>query len=64
MIDDEVDSAQAATNGGIETTFSTKDVKITTTSITVSSIVNRLKHQEIDLQPDFQRKGNLWNKKR
>ena len=51
-------------DGDIETPFSTKDVKITTTLITVSSIVNRLSHNEIDLQPDFQRKGGLWDKKR
>jgi len=51
-------------NGDIETPFSTKDVKITTTPITVSSIVNRLSHDEIDLQPDFQRKANLWDNKK
>lgn len=54
----------ALDNGDIETPFSTKDVKITTTPITVSSIVNRLSHDEIDLQPDFQRKGGLWDKKK
>lgn len=61
--EEEIESFDTA-NGYIETPFSTKDVKITTTPITVSSIVNRLKHDEIDLQPDFQRKAGLWDKKK
>lgn len=50
-------------DGHIDSPFSTKDIKITNAVISLSSIVDRLKHNEIDLNPDFQRNANLWNKK-
>uniref|UniRef100_UPI000C83D35B DUF262 domain-containing protein n=1 Tax=Vibrio splendidus TaxID=29497 RepID=UPI000C83D35B len=41
--------------------FSTKDVKVNTQTISLSSLVNRLTYNEIDLQPSFQRKSDLWS---
>lgn len=47
--------------GEIQHPFSTKDIKITNAIISLSSIVTRLQHGEIDLNPDFQRNADLWN---
>ncbi|WP_421847789.1 DUF262 domain-containing protein [Marinomonas sp.] len=44
----------------INSPFSTKDIKVSTQTIALSSLVNRLQYEEIDLQPNFQRKGDLW----
>jgi hypothetical protein len=38
----------------------TKDTKIVTQTIQLSTLIERLKHDEIDLQPGFQRKSGLW----
>lgn len=40
--------------------FSTDNVKINIVTISLSSLINRMKHNEIDLNPDFQRNSNLW----
>ncbi|MCG3718277.1 DUF262 domain-containing protein [Aliarcobacter butzleri] len=44
--------------------FSTKDIKVTNATIALSSLINRLEHNEIDLNPEFQRNDNLWNRKK
>ncbi len=54
LIEDEV------LEGNIQSPFATKDIKITNAVISLSSIINRLEHNEIDLNPDFQRNANLW----
>ncbi|MDQ6961743.1 MAG: DUF262 domain-containing protein [Mariprofundaceae bacterium] len=41
--------------------FSTKDIKITNAQILLPSLIRRLDHDEIDLNPDFQRHANLWD---
>ena len=41
--------------------FDTRNIKISNVVITLDNIVKRLIHDEIDLNPDFQRNGNLWN---
>jgi len=46
------------------TPFSTKDIKITNASITLFSLLNRLKYDEIDLNPSFRKDTPLWNKKK
>ena len=50
-------------DGHVVNPFSTKDIKITNATIALSSLIARLEHEEIDLNPDFQRNGNLWNRK-
>lgn len=44
----------------IKEPFDPKDINITVEPKTMDNLVQRLKHNEIDLDPDFQRKGNLW----
>lgn len=41
--------------------FDTRNIKISNVVITLDNIVKRLIHNEIDLNPDFQRNENLWN---
>jgi len=41
--------------------FSTKDIKITNAPITLFSLIDKLKYNEIDLNPDFQRNADLWD---
>ena len=57
----EEDKVESETNGYITNPFSTKDIKITNQVFALPSLVNRLEHNEIDLNPDFQRHGNLWS---
>ncbi len=57
----ENDKIENETNGYITNPFSTKDIKITNQVFALPSLVNRLEHNEIDLNPDFQRHGNLWS---
>ncbi len=42
--------------------FSTKDIKITNAVVLLPSLVNRIKHDEIE-NPAFQRNSDLWNSK-
>ena len=44
--------------------FSTKDIKITNAPITLFSLIDKLKFDEIDLNPDFQRNADLWDNAR
>lgn len=43
--------------------FDPKQVDIVPRTMVISNIVDRLKFGGIDLQPDYQRHGNLWNEK-
>jgi len=60
-IEIEEDKVKTLTDGYITNPFSTKDIKITNAVISLSSLINRLEFEEIDLNPDFQRHANLWN---
>lgn len=44
--------------------FCTKNIKINPVPVTLDNIVKRLKHNEIDLSPAFQRSGDLWTRKK
>ncbi len=46
----------------ISSPFSTKDININNRVLALSSLVDRLKHNEIDLNPEFQRNSYLWDK--
>ena len=46
----------------ISNPFSTKDISINNRIINLASLLDRLKYDEIDLNPDFQRNANLWDK--
>ena len=56
----EEDIVRSETDGYITDPFSTKDIKISNAVISLSSLINRLKYEEIDLNPDFQRHADLW----
>lgn len=60
----EVDDEQASTTDNITSPFSTKDIKVSNANISLASLVSRLNHNEIDLNPDFQRNANLWDRKK
>lgn len=44
----------------IKSPFNPKDIKIIVEPKTLDHLVTRLRHNEIDLNTEFQRKGNLW----
>lgn len=49
-------------DGNITNPFSTKDIKITNAIVLLPSLINRIKHNEID-NPSFQRNSDLWKPK-
>jgi len=57
----EEDIVKSETDGYITDPFSTKDIKISNAVISLSSLINRLEYEEVDLNPDFQRHDNLWS---
>ncbi len=62
-IEEETEIEDTNSDGHITNPFSTKDIKITNVVLSLSALIARLEYNEIDLNPDFQRYGNLWNKK-
>jgi len=57
------DTEDIGNDGHVTSPFKTKDIKITNVVLSLSSLIAMLEHGEIDLNPDFQRHGNLWNRK-
>lgn len=51
-------------NDAINTPFDPKQVEISAKKFTISVLLERLKHDELELNPDFQRRANLWDDKR
>jgi len=45
-----------------EKPFDPKKVDVSISTPNMGSIINRLKHEEINLMPDFQRSGDLWSR--
>ena len=56
----EEDKKQNETDGYISNPFSTKDIKITPMHMALPTLITKLKYEEIDLNPDFQRHSDLW----
>ena len=48
--------------GKIIKPFNPKSIKVSNKIISLESLVKRLKHNEIDLTPEFQRNGDLWDR--
>ena len=46
--------------GDIESPFDPEKIKIRTAHVVVDQLVSRIKYQEIDLAPDFQRQAGIW----
>ena len=44
----------------MEDPFNPQDIDIKTKTMSLDNIIKRLKENEIDMSPDFQRQGNLW----
>ncbi len=53
------DASDAA---AIDEPFDPTKIRISTRQPTVSLVVNRMRLEEINLQPDFQRSGNIWTR--
>ncbi|HEU5292549.1 MAG TPA: DUF262 domain-containing protein [Cyclobacteriaceae bacterium] len=53
-------TADEVTGSDIVSPFDPKKIKITVEQKTIDNLVQRLKFNEIDLNTEFQRKGNLW----
>ena len=43
--------------------FNPEKIQVRTKPILVQQILSRIKHNEIDLQPDFQRQAGIWNRR-
>ena len=65
-IEDELDQEEERDDerDAINTPFDPKHVEITARKFTISALLERLKHDELELNPDFQRRANLWDAKR
>ncbi len=69
LIDEEVDSTGRASGveleqdegQDIDSPFDPTDVDIKTKNPSVDSLMKRLDYDEIDMNPDFQRKGGIWS---
>lgn len=48
----------------INTPFDPKQVEIFPRKFTISALLERLTHSELNLSPDFQRRANLWDERR
>ena len=59
-VEEELDDPQEK----ITTPFNPEQIKIRTTQIVVEQLISRIKHEEIDLAPDFQRQAGIWNDER
>lgn len=44
----------------IEKPFNPKEINIKSKTMSLDNIIKRIRESEIDMAPDFQRKGNLW----
>lgn len=60
--DKTIDAENNVRDDNITNPFATKDIKVTHATIALSSLLKRLEYGEIDLNPDFQRHANLWDR--
>lgn len=58
---EEIENEETEKNKLITSPFNTKDIKITPKTTSLDNIIKRLENEEIDLNPDFQRNGGLWD---
>ena len=50
-------------NSEISNPFDPNDIAIVTKNPSIDSVIKRIEHKEIELNPDFQRKGGIWQVK-
>lgn len=60
-IEEEKDLSEELTD--INEPFNPKDIDIQAVQTTMDTVIKRLSHDEIDLNPEFQRSANLWQPK-
>jgi len=58
----EQEQLDAEEAGRIAEPFDPTKIKITTRQPSVDLVIERIREDEIDLQPDFQRAGNIWSR--
>ena len=61
--EDGVEAEETSGSDPIKEPFDPTDIRVETKPITIDLLINRIRHNEIDLAPDFQRKGGLWSDK-
>ena len=59
QIDD--DSPEEEYRGNIQEPFNPTEIRIAQRPLSLDNLINRLKHGELDLSPDFQRKMGIWD---
>jgi hypothetical protein len=60
-VEDEVDDPEA--DFRIQNPFDPEQIKVSTERRTIDLILRRLRHGEIDLAPEFQRRARIWSPK-
>ena len=55
------DDQAVDTNLSITHPFDPAKIKVTTIPALIDGIIKRIDHQEIDLEPSFQRRARLWD---
>ena len=59
-VEDELSIAANDFDAPIERPFNPKEINIKSKTMSLDNIIKRIRESEIDMAPDFQRKGNLW----
>ena len=57
----EIDEEKDEIEDDLKEPFDPKDIDTVIEQRSLDSIIARIKHKEIDLNPEFQREGNLWS---
>ena len=61
--DIEVEDTSSGLDETITHPFNPNDIEIETPPYTIGYLIDRMEHEEINMNTDFQREGNLWNEK-
>lgn len=59
-VEDEAEKEYSDEKIIMEDPFNPQDIDIKTKTMSLDNIIKRLRENEIDMAPDFQRQGNLW----
>ncbi len=59
--EDGVEAEETSGSDPIKKPFDPTGIRVETKPITIDLLINRIRHNEIDMAPDFQRKGGLWS---
>lgn len=59
-VEDEAEKEHSDEKIIMEDPFNPQDIDIKTKTMSLDNIIKRLRENEIDMAPDFQRQGNLW----